>query len=272
VVLEVSHAVVRYGTATAVSDVSITVGAGECVALLGANGAGKSSLLKAILGLVPLSSGDVRLAGRSLDGIPTHKRIGAGLAVVPEGREIFPAMTAWENLRVGFHGVRAGPDIWRRRLDRVYAIFPQLVPLINRPGGLLSGGEQQMVAIGRALVRQPRVLLLDEPSLGLAPAAATQIFAALRQIAAAGTSILLVEQDLMRTLSLCQRYYILRGGELVKHWPSAGQVDEGALARSYFGERAEVLPEGIDGGRRIQAISDAILALRSRSLMMRRTL
>jgi branched-chain amino acid transport system ATP-binding protein len=221
---------VRYGDLQAIFGVSFSLAQGETVAVLGANGAGKSTLLKAITGLLPVTSGDIRYAGKSLHGIPAHRRAGMGIALVPEGRRLFPSLTVEENLLVGGHRAQPGP--WNRR--SVYELFPMLQPLRRRPASVLSGGEQQAVAIGRALMSNPRLLLLDEVSLGLAPIVVRQLYAALPAITASGATVLVVEQDMRQALAVADRVHCLLEGRTVLEG-HVSQVHPDQVANAYFG-------------------------------------
>jgi branched-chain amino acid transport system ATP-binding protein len=205
---------VGYGDVTAVSDVSLDVRVGETVALIGANGAGKTTTLKAISGLLPLRRGSVLLDGERLDGLSPARVMARGIAHVPEGRQLFPTMTVRENLELGAAGAAARA---RRgeTLEGVFRLFPRLAERIRQLAGTLSGGEQQMCAIGRGLMARPRLLMLDEPSLGLAPVVVKQIFENLAQINREGTTILLVEQNVARALGLAHRGYVLENGRIV---------------------------------------------------------
>jgi branched-chain amino acid transport system ATP-binding protein len=233
--LEVDGLSVHYGAVTAVSEVSLSVDAGECVALLGPNGAGKSSTLRAISGLGDYD-GEVRCAGCSLRGLLQDRIAKAGVIHVPEGRRLFGHLTVHENLQVGRSALgkrRAGYSI-----EDVYDLFPPLVELRRTPGWSLSGGEQQMVAIGRGLVAGPRLLMLDEPSLGLAPLVTEAVFAALRQITAT-TAVLLVEQNTHLALGVAHRGYVLAGGRIVLQGTSAELSDRQTLIDSFLGVETE---------------------------------
>ena len=200
-----------YGDLVAVRDVSLEVRAGELVALIGSNGAGKTTTLRAICGLIRLRRGIVELDGARIDGLSSAAIVGRGVAHVPEGRQLFPSMTVRENLELGART----PEGRRRRsetLERVYALFPLLAERHAQLAGTLSGGEQQMAAIGRALMARPRILMLDEPSLGLAPVVVGAIFENLVTINRDGTTVLLVEQNVLRALRLCARAYVLENG------------------------------------------------------------
>jgi branched-chain amino acid transport system ATP-binding protein len=211
--LGVENVEVAYGGVPAVRGVSLTVDAGEIVGLIGPNGAGKSTTLHAIMGLVPLQRGDVLLAGRSLGGRAPEAIARAGVALVPEGRRLFGELTVDENLRLG-QAARARSTRAGEELDDVYELFPVLQDFRNRQAGALSGGQQQQLAIARALVAAPSVLLLDEPSLGLAPTVVDLVFATLAAIRDRGLAILLVEQRAQRTVALADRTHVLANGEL----------------------------------------------------------
>ena len=223
-----------YGDMTAVRDVSLEVRPGEIVALIGSNGAGKTTTLRVICGLLPLRRGRVELDGVSVGGLTPTAIVAGGIAHVPEGRQLFPTMTVLENLELGART----PESRRRRaesLDRVLALFPRLAERRSQVAGTLSGGEQQMAAIGRALMARPRLLLLDEPSLGLAPVVVSSIFDNLRQINRDGVTILLVEQNVLRALRVSHRAYVLENGAMVLDGASAGLLADPRIARAYLG-------------------------------------
>jgi branched-chain amino acid transport system ATP-binding protein len=223
-----------YGDLTAVTDVSLEVSAGEIVALIGSNGAGKTTTLRAICGLVPLRGGRVELDGVAIGGLPPSAIVGEGIAHVPEGRQLFPTMTVLENLHLGART----PESRRRRaesLERVIALFPRLGERRGQLAGTLSGGEQQMTAIGRALMARPRLLLLDEPSLGLAPVVVTSIFENLRTVNRDGVTILLVEQNVLRALRLSHRAYVLENGATTLSGASSELLTNEAIERAYLG-------------------------------------
>jgi branched-chain amino acid transport system ATP-binding protein len=224
---------VRYGAVSAVRDVSFTVDRGEIVGLIGPNGAGKSTTLHAITGLVAAHAGDVRLAGRSIVGHPPEAIAAAGIALVPEGRRIFADFSVEENLRLGL--AAAGARNGRAALDETYELFPILRQFRRRQAGALSGGQQQQLAIGRALVARPEVLLLDEPSLGLAPTLVDGVFQALTTIRDRGVSILLVEQRAQRTVALADRTHVLVGGELRLTLGPSDADDTRRLVAAYLG-------------------------------------
>jgi branched-chain amino acid transport system ATP-binding protein len=233
--LDVRDLRVSYGGIAAVKGLSLEVQRGEIVTLIGANGAGKTSTLKAIVGLVPPASGDVRLFGESLRGVPTHRIAGKGVALVPEGRAIFGNLTVSENLELGAF-LKREPVKLAERLQRVLALFPRLSERMSQEAGTLSGGEQQMLAIGRALMSDPRLLLLDEPSLGLSPKLVEQIFEAIVEIARGGLTILLVEQNTRLALETAARAYVLVTGELALSGPCPELRADPRIKGAYLGE------------------------------------
>jgi branched-chain amino acid transport system ATP-binding protein len=224
---------VRYGGVRAVHDLSFEVGPGEIVGLIGANGAGKSSTLHAVMGLAPVTSGDVSLDGRSLRGLPPEDVSRAGLALVPEGRRIFAELTVEENLRLGLAGRRTRGDV-KALLQGVYELFPIVREFRRRQAGALSGGQQQQLAIARALVAEPEVLLLDEPSLGLAPTMVDLVFDVLQTIRERGLGVLLVEQRAQRTVAASDRCHVLGNGELRLTLGPEHADDTDSLVAAYF--------------------------------------
>jgi len=235
--LEVSGLRVSYGGINAVKGVDFTVRAGEMVTLIGTNGAGKTTTLKALTGLLRPSAGSVRYNGEDITAAPIHQRVGMGLALVPEGRGIFARLSVEENLDMGAYS-RKGPAEIRNDRDHVYALFPRLAERRHQTGGTLSGGEQQMLAIGRAMMSRPRLLLLDEPSMGLAPLMVQKIFATIRTIAAEGVTVLLVEQNARLALEVCQRGYVMESGEITLHDESPALLANPQVRRAYLGEDA----------------------------------
>ncbi|MFL5968090.1 MAG: ABC transporter ATP-binding protein [Gaiellaceae bacterium] len=227
-VLELDALEVRHGAVHAVRGLSLTVDRGEIVGLIGPNGAGKSSTLHAVMGVVAVAGGDVRLHGRSLAGRSPEDVARAGVALVPEGRRIFAELTVEENLRLGTAARGSGG------LERAYELFPVVAEFRKRPAGALSGGQQQQLAIARALVAQPEVLLLDEPSLGLAPRVVDVVFEALQQIRERGIAILLVEQRAQRTVALADRAHVLSNGRLQITLGPESAADTDALISAYF--------------------------------------
>ncbi len=232
--LEVRDLVAGYGRAQALWGVDLRVEDGEIVTMLGPNGAGKSTLVNAISGLIATWSGTVELDGRSLTDVPSHRVAERGIAVVPEGRRIFPEMSVADNLAVGAYNKRAR-EASDETLAWVHGIFPRLEERSGQPAGSLSGGEQQMLAIGRALMAKPSLLLLDEPSLGLAPIMVEAIFEVLRQINESGVSILLVEQNAIDALNLATRGYVLEEGRIVIEGASSELLENEALRKAYLG-------------------------------------
>ena len=235
--LEVSGLRVSYGGINAVKGVDFTVHAGEMVTLIGTNGAGTTTTLKALTGLLRPSAGSVRYNGEDITAVPIHQRVGMGLALVPEGRGIFARLSVEENLDMGAYS-RKGPAAIRNDRDHVYALFPRLAERRRQTGGTLSGGEQQMLAIGRAMMSRPRLLLLDEPSMGLAPLMVQKIFATIRTIAAEGVTVLLVEQNARLALEVCQRGYVMESGEITLHDESPALLANPQVRRAYLGEDA----------------------------------
>jgi branched-chain amino acid transport system ATP-binding protein len=233
VLLDVRDLQVRYGAITAIKGISFHVDEGEIVALLGANGAGKTTTQKTVSGMLRPAAGSVTYAGQRIDGIPPHHLINLGICHVPEGRHVFPRMTVQENLVMGAFRF---PKHDQAELDRVLDLFPRLKERFGQQGGTLSGGEQQMLAIGRALMGKPRLLLLDEPSMGLAPLIVEQIFDIVRSINAEGVSILLVEQNARQALSLANRGYVLETGELVLSGTGRELLDDDRIRAAYLGE------------------------------------
>jgi branched-chain amino acid transport system ATP-binding protein len=233
-VLEVDGLRVAYGGIEALRGISFTVGEGEIVALLGANGAGKTTTLRTISGLLRPKAGTVTFEGSRLDMMPPHEMVGLGLGHVPEGRRIFAQMSVLENLQMGaYHRGRGDLD---GDIARVYQLFPVLKERTGQLGGTLSGGEQQMLAIGRALMSRPRLLLLDEPSMGLAPMIVARIFDIIREINAQGTTVLLVEQNAAQALALATRGYVLETGEIVMSDDAATLLADDRVRAAYLGE------------------------------------
>ncbi|WP_020200599.1 MULTISPECIES: ABC transporter ATP-binding protein [Cupriavidus] len=234
-ILEARNLAVQYGPLEAVRDVSFTVGEGEIVALVGSNGAGKTTTLKALMGLKALSRGKLSWAGQDIAAHSAAARVERGIALSPEGRRLFARMTVLENLEVGAHTVRSA-TLRRRTIDQVYALFPRVAERRRQLAGSLSGGEQQMVAIGRAMMAQPRLLMLDEPSLGLAPKVIAEIAAAVESInRESGTSIILVEQNARLALKLSHHAYVLEQGEVVRAGTGAELLADDFVQKAYLG-------------------------------------
>lgn len=238
--LDVRALTAGYGSLGVLRGVNLCVAAGEIVALLGTNGAGKTTLLRTIAGLHPPSGGQVLFEGAPIGGLPAHKVQAHGIALVPEGRQLFPDHTVRENLELGaFRRLMGGHKAdFAADLDHVYGLFPRLAERAGQRAGLLSGGEQQMVAIARALVSRPKLLLLDEPSLGLAPIVVASIFEIFARLRAEGTTILLVEQMAHLALDLCDRGYVLARGHVVLEGPRAEMLADDRVAEAYLGRRA----------------------------------
>ena len=226
---------VRYGAIEAVRGVSLTVKAGEVVTIIGANGAGKSTLLKAVAGLEPVASGRISFDGQDLGRIGAHRRVGLGLALAPEGRGVFPDQSVLDNLRLGGFGARAQPSVVVQRIEREFDRFPRLRERSGQLAGTLSGGEQQMLAISRALMSDPRLLLLDEPSLGLAPLIIESIFSAIRALRAAGLTLLLVEQMANQALAVADRAYVLETGRVTATGSGRDLLHDPQVRAAYLG-------------------------------------
>jgi branched-chain amino acid transport system ATP-binding protein len=231
--LELEQLEVRYGAIRALKDVSLAVGEGEIVALLGANGAGKSTTLRSISGLVPASAGSIKFDGHELRKLGPHEIVGLGLSHVPEGRRIFPRLSVTENLEMGAYQ-RRGSLV--KDFEQIFTLFPILKERERQDGGTLSGGEQQMLAIGRAMMSRPKLLLLDEPSMGLAPLFVQRIFEIIAEIRALGTTILLVEQNAAQALRLADRGYVLETGEITMSERADQLLADPRVRNAYLGE------------------------------------
>jgi len=232
--LELNCVSAAYGSVPAIANVSININAGEAVGLLGANGAGKSTTLRLISGLVGLTSGSISFDGIDVASLPPYKIPELGIAHVPEGRQVFPEMTVQENLEIGAFVPRAKADR-ARTMELVYEIFPRLAERKKQLAGTMSGGEQQMLAVGRGLMLKPRLLMLDEPSLGLAPVMTDVTFEKIAEIHKMGTAILLVEQNVSRALSLVQRAYVLESGRVIMHGKSEELATNKQVQAAYLG-------------------------------------
>ena len=232
--LTLSAVSASYGAVPAIGDISIDIGEGEAVGLLGANGAGKSTTLRAISGLMRLTAGTITFLGTNIAALPPYKVAALGIAHVPEGRQVFPEMTVRENLEIGSYVPRAKADRGRT-LDLVFSIFPVLAERRSQLAGTMSGGEQQMLAVGRGLMLKPRLLMLDEPSLGLAPVMTDITFQKIQEIHAMGTAILLVEQNVARALTLVQRAYVLESGRIIMRGTSADLANNKKVQAAYLG-------------------------------------
>lgn len=234
--LEVEGLEVFYGKIQALRGISFSVAEGEIVTLIGANGAGKTTTMKTMSGVRPVTTGTVKFDGVDITKLPSHKRVALGIGQSPEGRGVFPGMTVRENLEMGMYlrkdrkSAAASED-----LERVLTLFPRLRERISQAGGSMSGGEQQMLAIGRALMGRPRLLLLDEPSMGLAPMLINQIFSIIKEINASGTTVLLVEQNAAKALSIAHRAYVLETGEIVKTGLGKDLLVDPSVRNAYLG-------------------------------------
>lgn len=234
--LEVKDINVHYGKIQALKGVSLEVDEGEIVTLIGANGAGKTTTLRTISGLRALTSGSITFDGRDISKMAGHRRVIAGIGQSPEGRGVFPGMSVHENLLMGAYTRKGdlGAD-----LDEVYELFPRLAERRTQMGGTMSGGEQQMVAIGRALMSRPKVLLLDEPSMGLAPMLVAQIFSIVQEINRRGTTVLLIEQNASQALQIANRAYVLETGRIIKNAAAADLLNDPAVQAAYLGAGLE---------------------------------
>ena len=234
--LELEDIHVHYGKIEALKGISVGVDEGEIVTLIGGNGAGKTTTLKTISGLRPISGGHIRFDGRDIGGVPAHRLVEMGICQAPEGRAIFPGMTVLENLDMGAYARRGSArDGLAADFNRVFELFPRLAERRKQLGGTLSGGEQQMLAIGRALMARPKVLLLDEPSMGLAPKLVAQIFTIVTEINRQGTTILLVEQNAAQALQRAHRAYVLEVGRVVKSAPAKDLLNDESVRAAYLG-------------------------------------
>ncbi|SDZ09370.1 amino acid/amide ABC transporter ATP-binding protein 2, HAAT family [Micromonospora pattaloongensis] len=232
--LEIDNVSLLYGRIQALHGISLTVNEGEVVALIGANGAGKSTTMRAISGIRPIASGSIRFEGEDISKLRADLRVRRGLCQAPEGRGIFPGMTVLENLDMGAYTRRDRAGI-NADLERVLELFPRLRERRKQPGGTLSGGEQQMLAVGRALMSRPKLLLLDEPSMGLAPMLIQQIFSIITEINQQGTTVLLVEQNAQQALSRAHRAYVLETGRIVKSGTGQELLHDPAVKEAYLG-------------------------------------
>jgi branched-chain amino acid transport system ATP-binding protein len=233
--LEIDAIHAYYGNIQALKGVSLTVDQGEVVCLIGSNGAGKTTTLKTISGLLQPRRGEVRLGGEKISALPPHQIVARGISQSPEGRKIFPRMTVRENLEMGAFARKRGPEV-QADMERVLDLFPRLRERLAQKAGTMSGGEQQMLAIGRALMARPKVLLLDEPSMGLSPVLVDQIFAIIKEINAQGTTILLVEQNALKALEVSARGYVLQTGQIVLQDKATALQQNEMVRKAYLGE------------------------------------
>ncbi len=235
--LEVQNLELAYGEVPAVRDISFEVAEGEIVTLIGANGAGKTTSLRGVAGAMLARRGQIFFSGRDITNLPAYRRALAGIALVPEGRRVFPALTVRENLEMGGFKFRADRGKLRSQMERVMEMFPRLRERAGQAAGTLSGGEQQMLALSRALMSEPRLLCMDEPSLGLAPLVVQDIFRSIRAANAAGTSILLVEQNARYALETASRGYVLQTGAIIASGPCAVLKQDERVKEAYLGRR-----------------------------------
>jgi branched-chain amino acid transport system ATP-binding protein len=233
-VLKIKNLCVSYGTINALRDINFEVEQGEIVTLIGANGAGKTTTLHSISGLIPIQSGEIQFMGTSLRGILANKIVELGLAQVPEGRRIFPGLTVLENLEMGAY-IRKDKQKVKQDYEMVFARFPRLRERIRQVAGTLSGGEQQMLAIGRTLMSRPKLMLMDEPSMGLAPILVKEIFSIIKDINREGTTILLVEQNAHMALTIANRAYVLETGKIVLQGEAGKLADSEEVKKAYLG-------------------------------------
>ncbi|WP_374246557.1 ABC transporter ATP-binding protein [Zoogloea sp.] len=234
-ILQLRDLRIAYGAIEAVKGIDLVLAEGELVSLIGANGAGKTTTLNAIAGTLPIAGGELLYAGQRIEKLPAHKRLRQGLALVPEGRGIFTRLTVEENLRMGAY-CRRDADAVEADLERVFAMLPRVKERLQQVAGTLSGGEQQMVAIGRALLSRPRLLLLDEPSMGLAPLVVEKIFEVIRSVAAEGVTILLVEQNANLALEFSQRAYVMESGRITLTGSGDALLADPKVRAAYLGE------------------------------------
>ncbi|HHW01242.1 MAG TPA: ABC transporter ATP-binding protein [Thermoanaerobacterales bacterium] len=233
--LRLDNVVTHYGNIQALKGISLEINQGEIVTVIGANGAGKTTTLKAICGLVSISSGKIFFRGKDITGKPTSDIVGSGIAMVPEGRRVFPRMTVLENLQLGGY-LNGDKNLIRKDLERVFELFPILKQRLKQIAGTLSGGEQQMLAIGRALMARPKLLLLDEPSMGLAPMIVSNIFDIIQEINQSGTTILLVEQNAHMALSIAHKGYVIETGRIVLEDTAKNLLNNEQVKKAYLGE------------------------------------
>jgi branched-chain amino acid transport system ATP-binding protein len=233
--LEVRDLTVRYGSFEALRGVSLRIAVGEVVVLLGANGAGKSTLFRALSGLVPPCAGAIVLEGREVTRLPAHRLVAAGIAQSPEGKHLFPEASVAKNLRLGGYARRREPEVVKAAIEEVYELFPVLREKSGDAAGTLSGGQQQMLAIGRALMARPRLLLLDEPSLGLAPLVVEEVFDSIREINERGTSVLLAEQNAHAALKVAGHGYVIEEGSVVLEGTRETLMNNPEVRRAYIG-------------------------------------
>lgn len=233
--LEVKDLNVYYGMIQAIKGISFEVNQGEVIALIGANGAGKTTTLHAVTGLTPVKSGHIFFEGKDITKVLAHKIVSMGMAHVPEGRRVFAQLSVYQNLKMGAY-TRKDKDEIRQTLDMVYEHFPRLEERKNQMAGTLSGGEQQMLAMGRALMSHPKIILMDEPSMGLSPIFVNEIFEIIKKVSAAGTTVLLVEQNAKKALSIADRAYVLETGKIILQGDADKLLNDESVKKAYLGE------------------------------------
>ena len=233
--LEIKNLEVYYGMIQAIKGISFEVNEGEVIALIGANGAGKTTTLHAVTGLIPAKAGESIFDGKNVAKIPGHKIVSMGMAHVPEGRRVFAELSVYQNLKMGAY-TRKDKDEIAGNLEMVYKRFPRLKERKNQMAGTLSGGEQQMLAMGRALMSQPKIILMDEPSMGLSPIFVNEIFDIIREVSAAGTTVLLVEQNAKKALSIADRAYVLETGRITLQGDAKELMNDESVKKAYLGE------------------------------------
>ncbi len=233
--LEIKELEVYYGVIQAIKGISFTVNEGEVIALIGANGAGKTTTLQTITGMITPAAGEILFEGTNIAKIPGHKIVSMGMAHVPEGRRVFAELSVYENLKLGAY-TRKDKNEVAETLERVYRSFPRLKERKNQLAGTLSGGEQQMLAMGRALMSKPKIVLMDEPSMGLSPILVEEIFNIIREISAGGTTVLLVEQNAKKALAIADRAYVLETGKIVLSGDAEEMLNNDSIKKAYLGE------------------------------------
>lgn len=233
--LEVNELQVFYGMIQALKGISFHVNEGEVIALIGANGAGKTTTLQTVTGLIPAKSGSIVFTGKDITKVPAHKIVGMGIAHVPEGRRVFSDLSVYDNLKMGAY-TRKDKDEIARSLENVYKRFPRLEERKNQRAGTLSGGEQQMLAMGRALMSRPKLIVMDEPSMGLSPIFVNEIFDIIREVSESGTTVLLVEQNAKKALSIADRAYVLETGTITLEGEADNLLHDESVQKAYLGE------------------------------------
>ncbi|MCI5994938.1 MAG: ABC transporter ATP-binding protein [Blautia sp.] len=233
--LEIKNLEVYYGMIQAIKGISFEVKEGEVIALIGANGAGKTTTLHAVTGLIPVKSGEIIFEGKNITKVPGHKIVSMGMAHVPEGRRVFAQLSVYQNLKMGAYTRKDKEEI-KKNLEMVYRRFPRLEERKNQMAGTLSGGEQQMLAMGRALMSQPKIILMDEPSMGLSPIFVNEIFDIIKEVSAAGTTVLLVEQNAKKALSIADRAYVLETGKITLQGDAKELMNDESVKKAYLGE------------------------------------